>query len=1120
MTDKEKKTPNKQTVSSGDNYDAKDIYVLEGLDPVRKRPGMYIGSTGPSGLHHLIWEVVDNSIDEAMGGHCDETWIIFHKDNYVTVIDNGRGIPVDYHAQSKKSALETVLTTLHAGGKFGGDSYKVAGGLHGVGISVVCALSRWTKATVKKNGQVYSQEYGRGKVLTKLQELGDTKGFSLEETIRGQFGDGKKLFFNKKLEKLVTKFDKGTTISFVPDEKIFTEVEFGWTKIVDHIRQQAYLTKGMKINLVDCRNEEDRCDVYGFYFEGGIKSYVKYLNRSEKVIHKNVFYCQKEYEGLLVEASLQYTEDIQAKEISFANNIHTEEGGMHQTGFRSALTRVINDFGRKNDIIKKDDTNLTGDDIREGLTSIVSIKLGEPQFEGQTKAKLGNPEARTAVEKIVGEAFYEYLEENPQDSKLIIGRSLLAQKAREAAKKAKETVIRKGILEGLSLPGKLADCSSRDPAKTELFIVEGDSAGGCFSGETKVALVDGRNISFKELTKEDKQGKKNFCYTIQSDGHVGIAPIASPRITKKNVKVIKIILDNEEELTCTPEHLFMLRDGKYKMAKDLSRNDSLMPLYRKYSKIEKRITIKDYEMVLDSKLKKGKEYWAFTHVLADEHNLRNNVYSKQKGTHRHHIDFNKRNNSPENIRQMSRDDHMSLHREHASITIHRPEVKEKLAKMRQTQEYREKIRAKMTTPEMRKMLSKRAKKQWEDEGYKKYMAQKFMDYYNNSSDYREQNRILLNKSQKEYWSQEKNREKQAQRVKEYFDLHPKKKEELSLLAKHQWKNEGLLKWRSEETKKQWTSDFRKKRKQAYNKTYYKNTIEFLKRIYEQYGTLEKYREERIMANNKNLLRLDTFCERFFNGEEASALEAVKNYNHKIKRIVNLSKKMDVYDLEVENTHNFALASGVFVHNSAKQGRDRKTQAILPLRGKILNVEKARLHRILASKEIKALIIAMGTAIAEEFSLEKLRYHKIVIMTDADVDGAHIATLLLTLFYRYFKPIIDAGHLYIANPPLFRIKVGSKHEYVYSEEEKDKILKKHEERGVTKIDIQRYKGLGEMNPEQLWFTTMDPERRYLKKVNVEDAEEADRIFDILMGEEVAPRKRFIQANAREVENLDT
>jgi DNA gyrase subunit B len=682
-------TPPKKSQQS--NYGADDIYVLKGLEPVRRRPGMYIGSTGLAGLHHLIWEVADNSIDEAMAGYANEIWIILHNNNYVTVIDNGRGIPVDYHKETKMSALETVLTTLHAGGKFGGDSYKVAGGLHGVGVSVVCALSKWVKACVKRDNQAYTQEYSQGKTLNALQKLGKSDKITLQDCLKGsQNKYAQALEVNKDLERIVPRFNQGTMITFLPDDEIFSETNFSWKKVIEHLRQQAYLTKGIRINLVDCRLSEDQSQendlscskIYGLYFEGGIKSYIRYLTRHEKILQDNIFYCNKEHEGVIVEIALRYSEDIQAHELSFANNIYTEEGGMHQTGFRAALTRVINDYARANDYLKNENMKLTGEDVREGLTSIVSVKLREPQFEGQTKAKLGNTEARTAVEKVVGSKLYEFLEEHPQDAKAIIGRSLLAQKAREAAKKAKETVIRKGALEGMSLPGKLADCSSRKPEESELFIVEGDSAGG----------------------------------------------------------------------------------------------------------------------------------------------------------------------------------------------------------------------------------------------------------------------------------------------------------------------------------------------------------------------------------------------------------------------------------------------------SAKQGRNRDFQAILPLRGKILNVEKARLHRILANREIKALIIALGTAIAEEFNLKKLRYHKVIIMTDADVDGAHIGTLLLTLFYRYFKALIEAGHLYIAKSPLYKLKVGSKEHYIYDEVKKDSLIEELTKQD-KKYSIQRYKGLGEMNPSQLWETTMDPAKRRLKKVTIEDAEQSDKIFDILMGEKVSPRKRFIQSHAREVENLD-
>jgi len=643
-----KRKPRTKPKKSSD-YEAKDIYVLTGLEPVRRRPGMYIGSTGREGLHHLIWEVVDNSIDEAVMGYCDNIQIKLLPKGRVQVRDNGRGIPVGIHKQTKKSALETVMTTLHAGAKFGGKSYKVAGGLHGVGVSVVVALSKWMKVEVCRKAVRYVQEYSRGKALSKVKKAGICR-------------------------------QTGTNVVFDPDPEIFKEIKYDWKKILTHLRQQAYLTRGVKIFISDERGEEIPVS-YSFYFDGGLTSYIRYLTRGEVPKHPNVFYVVKDIDEVMVEIALQYTDDLQGKEISFANNIHTEEGGMHLTGFRTALTRIINDYARKNEFLKKDEENISGDDAREGLTAVISVKIKEPQFEGQTKAKLGNPEARSAVEQVMGEAFRDFLEANPTDAREIVGKCILAAKARRAAKAAKESVIRKGALEGMTLPGKLADCSERDPEKTELFIVEGDSAGG----------------------------------------------------------------------------------------------------------------------------------------------------------------------------------------------------------------------------------------------------------------------------------------------------------------------------------------------------------------------------------------------------------------------------------------------------SCKQGRDRTFQAILPLKGKILNVERARINRALTSQEIRALIIALGTAIGEDFDLKRLRYSRIVIMTDADVDGAHIRTLLLTLFFRYLRQIIEGGHLYIAQPPLYRIQSGKDVQYAYTDEDKAEILE--EFKGKKNINLQRYKGLGEMNPSQLWETTMDPENRVMKKVTIEDAEAADQIFDILMGKEVLPRKKFIQTHAKKVKNLD-
>ncbi len=648
------------------DYDSAQIQVLEGLEPVRKRPGMYIGGTGRDGLHHLIKEIADNSVDEAIAGHATDLWVTMLADGGLTVRDNGRGIPVDKMAKTGKSALETVLTVLHAGGKFGGGGYKVSSGLHGVGISVVNALSSRLRAEIHKDGFIYTQEYERGAPLTDIQKGGKTD-------------------------------DTGTIITFYPDTEIFkesVELEYDW--VVDYLRHQAYLTKGLRTHITDERTGAR----YGFYFEGGIQSYVKHLNLGKDVIDEDVFYVDKTVKDVQVEVAMQYADTYTETIKSFANNVFNPDGGTHLTGFRSALTRVINDYARKNGLLKEKEENLSGEDTREGLTAVILVKMPDPQFEGQTKNKLGNPEIRGYVEQVLSEYLSYYMEEHPAIGRKIIGKALLAARARKAARAARDNIIRKGVLEGSGLPGKLADCSSRDPSNSELYIVEGDSAGG----------------------------------------------------------------------------------------------------------------------------------------------------------------------------------------------------------------------------------------------------------------------------------------------------------------------------------------------------------------------------------------------------------------------------------------------------SAKSGRDSKTQAILPLRGKVLNVERARLDKMLGNNEIVTLIKALGVGIEEQFSMDGLRYHRIIIMTDADVDGSHISTLLLTFFFRHMQPIIDGGFLYLAKPPLYLLKGASnKRLYAYSDDERDRMIDQmisdRKDRGTAVAadsdrkkqaglsDIQRYKGLGEMDADQLWETTMNPENRVLIQVRLDDAEKADAIFNKLMGSEVELRKNFIQTHAKFVKDLD-
>jgi len=628
-------------------YGASQIQVLEGLEAVRKRPGMYIGSTGPRGLHHLVYEVVDNSIDEALQGYCDRIYVSLNDDGSVTVKDDGRGIPVETHPKTGKSTLETVLTVLHAGGKFGGGGYKVSGGLHGVGISVVNALSKWLVADVYRDGKIYRQNYGKGMATSSLEVVGESN-------------------------------HTGTIISFMPDETIFDEVEFEYEILEHRLRELAFLNKGVRIVFEDKRVDSERKKE--FHYDGGLVEFVKYLNKTKTGIHEDIVHIDKKIGDSIVEIAMQYTDGYTENIFSFANNIDTHEGGTHLAGFKTALTKTVNDYAKRNKLIKENEGNLTGEDIREGLTAVISVKLPEPQFEGQTKTKLGNTYMRGSVDSVTVEELGAFLEENPTTARIIVDKGLRAQRAREAAKRARELTRRKSVLESTSLPGKLADCAEKDPSKSEIFLVEGDSAGG----------------------------------------------------------------------------------------------------------------------------------------------------------------------------------------------------------------------------------------------------------------------------------------------------------------------------------------------------------------------------------------------------------------------------------------------------SAKQGRDRHTQAILPLRGKILNVEKSRLDKILSSDEIKNMITAYGCGVGNDFDLEKARYHKIVIMTDADVDGAHIRTLLLTFFFRYMRPLIENGYVYAAQPPLYKVKKQKKEYYVYSDKELEVLL---EEIGRTGVELQRYKGLGEMNAEQLWDTTMNPETRTLLQVTIDDAVMADQVFSMLMGDKVGPRKEFIEENATYVTNLD-
>ncbi|MDP2929174.1 MAG: ATP-binding protein, partial [Candidatus Omnitrophota bacterium] len=542
---KEKEEKGRDKAAAVRKYDATTIQVLEGVDAVRKRPAMYIGDTTSRGLHHMVYEVVDNSIDECMAGYAASIEVMVHADNSVTVIDDGRGIPVDIHKTMNKPALEVVMTTLHAGGKFDHKAYRVSGGLHGVGVSVVNALSEWLEVEVRRDGKIYHQEYERGKTASKVKVIGAAK-------------------------------NTGTMVAFKSDKEIFPGgINYSFDILSNRLRELAFLNKDLKITLKDERAKGKEVE---FKFSGGIVSFVEFLNKNKNVLHKKVVYFAKEKDGVQAEVAMQYNDGYAESIFTFANNINTIEGGTHLTGFKSALTRTINQYCKTKKLLKNEDSTISGDDAREGLSAVISAKIPNPQFEGQTKTKLGNSEVEGIIESIVNEALGSFLEENPPVANKIIEKAVLAARAREAARKARELTRRKGALEGASLPGKLADCQETDASLCEVYLVEGDSAGGCFFGDTEVALADGRDVSLKELVREWESGKKNYCFTIKNNGSIGIEEIVNPRCTQKEAVVINVVLDNGKEIICTPEHLFMLGSGAYAQAKDLKLSTTLMSL--------------------------------------------------------------------------------------------------------------------------------------------------------------------------------------------------------------------------------------------------------------------------------------------------------------------------------------------------------------------------------------------------------------------------------------------------------------------------------------------------------------------------------------------------------------
>jgi DNA gyrase subunit B len=1371
-------------------YGAGQIQVLEGLEAVRKRPSMYIGSTDARGLHHLVYEVVDNSIDEALAGYCTDIEVTIRPDHSVKVVDNGRGIPVEIIPKYQKSALEVVLTMLHAGGKFDNNAYKVSGGLHGVGVSAVNALSEWLEAEVRRDGKLFKQRYECGKPVTPVTKIGESTG-------------------------------NGTTITFMPDKTIFETLEYDIETLENRLRELAFLNKGVKITLKEEFTQKEQI----FQYEGGIISFVEFLNKNKNMLHEKPIYFQKQKDTTVVEIAMQYNDGYTENVYTFANNINTHEGGSHLVGFKAALTKVSNDYARSKNFLKGDD-KLSGEDAREGLTAIINVKLQNPQFEGQTKTKLGNSDIKGIVETLVSEGLSEFLEENPAAAKSILMKALEAAEAREAARKARELTRRKSALEISALPGKLADCSEKDPALSEIYIVEGDSAGGCFSGDTLVALADGRALSFKEIIAEQAAGKEHFCYTIRNDGKIGLERIINPRMTKTAAKVLKVTMDNGETLICTPDHPFMMRDGSFKRINEVKTTESLMPLYRKLSNIKEpgghremlETSVLSASSVVDRNYFDSSTKKTFNHrILSTEyleepvdvydievpnshnfalasgvfvHNsakqgrnrkfqailpLRGKILNVEKArltkilkneeiralitaigagigdgeefdilkTRYHKIvimsvdysemtfvrdpsgsirsvcvgefidnlidagsdgtdhqvlcfDINSHKTTFKSIKNIIRheigedlfeiqasygrkvritsshsvfvyeDDTIKLKRGDAiqpgdmvvapiklpleqsnpqahidliselfamreefdfelyvrgeAITaLHQMRIREEHSDEPQLIGQRVKIPADIRNILIEKRrsagLSKEAICQaleikqpgtfysWERGNSKPVISHftRYADLLGLDSEELLSHAEMVDSRLDNIWATQFN-DSGSNRVKSYIRLSELNHDEisrfngskLSLTPEHYANHdvarfipvnqelmttlgffvaEGSLSQRggvrfaigsSNQCMKDEISTamhrvfgispqyYRGAEGRAGDLKVVNNVVSAVFRFVFGFDSLESHtkRIPDIVFNVNRQMQLD-FLRGYFMGDgtvDETGISMVTSSKELASQLMYLFSSHGVLaSLSVREPDG--KASGII---RGKPVITRHTVHALSIKSKE-DIEKLRpvwKDHHLAYKLERKMKAENKTGINRSFtpiradlaafpvkSVSKVEPAKNMVYdfsveedenficgmggicchnTDADVDGSHIRTLLLTLLYRYMRPLIESGYIYIAQPPLFKVKKGKSEFYVYNEEELNKKLADIGRDGIT---MQRYKGLGEMNPQQLWDTTMNPETRTMLKVALEDAIKADEIFTILMGDKVEPRREFIEKHAKDVRNLD-